>query len=301
MTDVTEVLRKVRQIEIRTSRAVSETLAGQYHSVFRGRGIDFDRVREYVPGDEIRTIDWNVTARAGRPFVKQFTEERELHVLLLVDMSASGEFGSTVQTKRELAAEVASVLAFSAIRNGDRVGALLFTDRIEGYVPPGKGRNHVLRVVREILACDPVGHGTDIASALEHAATVTRRRAVAFVVSDFQTVGDRDREHARIEHALRVARMRHDVIALRVRDRREEQLPDVGVITLEDAETGELVEIDTSRKKVREAFDSGARRERDAITALLRRAGVDSIELETGGAYVPSLLSFFRARERRMR
>ena len=301
MAELSEVLKKVRDIEIRTHRLVNESFAGHYHSVFRGRGIDFDQVREYVPGDEVRSIDWNVTARAGRPYVKEFTEERELNILLLVDVSASGEFGSTEQSKRELAAEVASVLAFSAIKNSDKVGAVLFTDRIEKYVPPKKGRSHVLRVMREILACEPEGHGTDIAAALDFANGVTRRRAVAFLVSDFQTTGDPTEERERLAHAMKLTSMRHDLVAIHVRDRHEEDLPNVGLITLEDAETGELVEIDTSRRKVREAFREHARERRAQLAELFRSARVDAVEVEAGAEFVPPLVGFFRTRERRMR
>ncbi|MDQ3034550.1 MAG: DUF58 domain-containing protein [Myxococcota bacterium] len=298
---VAQVLRKVREIEIRTHRLVDETFAGQYRSVFRGRGIDFETVREYVPGDEVRSIDWNVTARAGRPFVKEFTEERELQLVLLVDVSASGEFGSTAQTKRELAAEVASVLAFSAIRNGDKVGAILFSDRVEKFVPPKKGRGHVLQVISEILTCEPEGEGTDIAAALDFAGSVSRRRSVTFLISDFQTNGERAPAIERLRHAMTRTSLRHDLIALRVRDRREEELPDVGTIVLEDAETGELVELDTSRRRVRDAFGAQAVRRRAELEELFRRARVESLEIETGGSYVPALVGFFRSRQRRPR
>src|SRR5476651_2808108 len=200
-----EILKKVRQVELRTRRLVTDALAGAYHSVFKGRGMDFDEVREYSPGDEVRTIDWNVTARSGRPFVKKFTEERELTILLLVDVSASGNFGSTSQSKREMAAELASVLAFSAIRNSDKVGLILFSDQIEQYIPPKKGRRHVLRVVREILYFEPKNRGTDIVQALDFANRVTRRRAVTFLISDFQTSGDQKQALASLQRAIRLA------------------------------------------------------------------------------------------------
>ena len=249
-----EILKKVRQVEIRTRRLVNDSMAGQYHSVFKGRGMDFDEVREYVPGDEVRMIDWNVTARAGHPFIKKFTEERELTILLLVDVSASGNFGSTKQSKREMAAELASVLAFSAIRNSDKVGLILFSDRIEQYIPPKKGRRHVLRVVREILYFQPQGRGTDMVGALDFANRVTRRRAVSFLISDFQTTGDQAQGLADLRRAIRLANKRHDLVALHIEDRREHELPDVGILAIEDAETGEVLEIDTANPQVRTRF-----------------------------------------------
>ena len=222
-----EILKKVRQVEIRTNRLVNDSLAGEYHSVFKGRGMDFDEVREYVPGDEVRAIDWNVTARAGRPFIKKFTEERELTILLAVDVSASGNFGSGPQSKRQMAAELASVLAFSAIRNSDKVGLVLFTDQIEQYIPPRKGRQHVLRVIREILFFEPHSRGTDIVRALDFANQVTSRRAIMFLVSDFE-LPNQDQALADLRRAVRLASRRHDLVALHVHDLREAELPDVG-------------------------------------------------------------------------
>ena len=230
-----EVFKKVRQIEIRTNREVTDVLGGQYHSVFKGRGMEFEEVREYLPGDEVRSIDWNVTARFGHPFVKKFKEERELTVMLVVDVSASGQFGSVRQTKNELAAELAALLAFSAIRNNDKVGLIMFTDRIEKFVAPKKGRYHVLRVVREVLAFKPQGRGTDLPMALDYLNHIQRRRAVTFVISDFQ-VGD---ERAVLKK-LRVASKRHDVIALNLRDPREEVLPAVGLVGLMEVTTSLL-------------------------------------------------------------
>src|SRR2546426_12701490 len=226
-----EILKKVRQIEIRTNREVTDVLGGQYHSVFKGRGMEFEEVREYLPGDEIRSIDWNVTARFDHPFIKKFKEERELTVMLVVDVSASGQFGSVRQRKNELAAELAAVLAFSAIRNNDKVGVILFTDRVEKYIAQKKGRRHVLRVIREILAFEPEGKGTNLRLALDYLNRVQRRRAVCFLISDFQ-----DEEFRK---SLRVAGKRHDVVALSLRDPREEELPAVGLVELRDAETGE--------------------------------------------------------------
>jgi uncharacterized protein (DUF58 family) len=267
--------------------------------VFRGRGIDFDCVREYVPGDEVRTIDWNVTARAGRPFVKQFREERELVVWILVDVSASGDFGSGATTKRELAAELACVLALSAVRNNDKVGLLMFSDRIEARVPPAKGRTHVMRVVREILACQPVGRGTDLAAALDLVGRDALRRAVVFVISDFELPDDAGATLAKLERAARPLGARHDVVALEVRDPRERALPNLGLVTLEDAETGDVVTLDTGRRRVRERFAAlAAQRDADTRRAL-RRVRVETLPLDTARPYLPELLGFFESRERR--
>jgi uncharacterized protein (DUF58 family) len=296
-----EILKKVRQIEIRTRRLVDSSMGGEYHSVFKGRGMDFDEVREYVPGDEVRTIDWNVTARSGRPFVKKFTEERELTILLLVDVSASGNFGSTSQSKREMAAELASVLAFSAIRNSDKVGLILFSDQIEQYIPSKKGRRHVLRVVREILYFQPRHRGTDIVQALDFANRVTRRRAVTFLISDFQTSGDQAQALASLQRAVRLTQTRHDLVAMHIQDRREQELPDVGLLAIEDAETGEMLELPTSNPKVRARFAELSRRNVGALRRVLNAEAVDSLELETGESYVPPLMQFFKTRERRRR
>src|SRR5271168_2228281 len=276
------IMSYMRQLEIRTNRLVNDSLAGEYRSVFRGRGMDFDEVREYVPGDEVRTIDWNVTARSGRPFVKKFTEERELTILLMVDVSASGNFGSTSQSKRELAAELASVLAFSAIHNSDKVGLILFSDQIEQYIPPKKGRRHVLRVVREILYFQPQHRGTDIVQALDFANRVTRRRAVTFLISDFQTSDDRARALASLQRAIRLTQTRHDLVAMHIQDRREEELPDVGILAIEDAETGEMLELATSDPKVRARFAELSRQQIGTLRRMLNSEGVDSLELETG-------------------
>jgi uncharacterized protein (DUF58 family) len=296
-----EILKKVRQIEIRTRRLVDSSMGGEYHSVFKGRGMDFDEVREYVPGDEVRTIDWNVTARSGRPFVKKFTEERELTLLLLVDVSASGNFGSTSQSKREMAAELASVLAFSAIRNSDKVGLILFTDQIEQYIPPKKGRRHVLRVVREILYFQPQHRGTNMVQALDFANRVTRRRAVTFLISDFQSSGDQAAALASLQRAIRLTQTRHDLVAMHIQDRREHELPDVGLLAIEDAETGEMLELSTSNPKVRARFAELSRRNVEALRRVLNAEAVDSLELETGESYVPPLMQFFKTRERRRR
>jgi uncharacterized protein (DUF58 family) len=291
-----EILKKVRQIELRTRRLVTDALAGEYHSVFKGRGMDFDEVREYSPGDEVRLIDWNVTARTGVPFIKKLREERELTLLLAVDVSASGKFGSRTQSKRELAAEVASVLAFSAIRNRDKVGLLLFTDEVEHYVPPKKGRVHVLRVIRDILFTTPRRRGTDVAAALDFCNDVLRRRAVIFVVSDFIEPPD---AFDRLKRLLRTTNKRHDLVLLHLRDRHEEELPPLGLLTLEDPETGEVMEIDTGSRGVRETFAQLARERMDQFRRAARQAGVDTLELRTGEPYDRALYSFFKNRTSR--
>jgi uncharacterized protein (DUF58 family) len=287
-----EILKKIRALEIKTKGLVQTIFAGDYHSVFKGRGMNFEDVREYQPGDEIRAIDWNVTARLGTAFVKKFTEERELTVVLVVDVSASGNFGSVFQSKRELAAEVACLLAFSAIRNNDKVGLLLFSDQVELFIPPKKGRSHTLRIIREILFFQPRGRGTSPSLALDYLNKVVTRRAVVFFVSDFQT-GDFSRE-------LAVSGRRHDFIAVHIQDQREEQLPNVGIITLEDAETGEQIEINTADRNTRARFNAMAEMARADLNHLLRRNHIDKISLRTGENYLPALRSFFKQRERRL-
>jgi uncharacterized protein (DUF58 family) len=291
-----EILKKVRQIELRTRRLVTDAMAGEYHSVFKGRGMDFDEVREYSPGDEVRLIDWNVTARTGVPFIKKLREERELTLLLAVDVSASGKFGSNAQSKRELAAEVASVLAFSAIRNRDKVGLVLFTDEVEHYVPPKKGRQHVLRVIRDILFTTPRRRGTDVAAALDFCNDVLNRRAVIFVISDFIEAPD---AFERMRRLLRTTNRRHDLVLLHLRDRHEEQLPALGLLTLEDPETGDVVEIDTGSRGVRETFATLARERMDNFRRAARQANVDTLELRTGEPYSHALYSFFKNRTSR--
>ena len=287
-----EILKKIRALEIKTKGLVQTVFAGDYHSVFKGSGMNFDEVREYQPGDEIRAIDWNVTARLGTAFVKKFTEERELTVLLVVDVSASGNFGSVSQSKRELAAEVACLIAFSAIRNNDKVGLLLFTDSVELYIPAKKGRSHTLRLIREILFFEPQGRGTDPALALNYLNRVITRRAVVFFISDFQT-GDFSRE-------LTISGRRHDFIAVHVQDEREKVLPNVGIITLEDAETGEQIEINTADRSTRAHFSQLAEAQATDLTRTLRRNNIDTITLQTGRDYLPGLRSFFKQRERRL-
>lgn len=290
-----EVLKKVRQIEIRTNREVTDVLGGQYHSVFKGHGMEFEEVREYMPGDEVRSIDWNVTARFGHPYIKKFKEERELTVMLIVDVSASGQFGSVRQTKNELAAELAAVLAFSAIRNNDKVGLIMFTDQIEKYLSPKKGRGHVLRVIREILAFKPKGRGTNLKAALDYLNHVQSRRAVTFVLSDFQV-----QDEEAVRKKLRVASKRHDVVALSLRDPREEELPAVGLVELRDAETGERALVDTFDRNVREQFAARSRLRLEALRHLLRSASVDHVEIRCETDYMLPLIKFFKMRERRI-
>ena len=286
-----ETLRKIRRIEIRTRRSVNDVFAGRYHSVFKGQGMEFQEVREYVAGDDVRSIDWNVTARTGHPHVKKFVEERELTVMLLVDVSASNRFGSTVQLKRDLAAEVAAVLAFSAIANHDRVGLILFSDRVERHVPPAKGPTHVLRVVSEILSAKPASPRTDLAPALEYLNHVVRRRSVAFLISDFQAPP--------CERLLRVTARRHDLVGMVVGDKLESDLPSAGFVDFEDPETGERTWVDTSPAPTRRALLAAQARRRETLLRHLRTARADAVELRAGEPYARELVRFFRQRERR--
>ena len=287
-----EILRKVRRIEIRTSRLVNESLAGEYHSVFKGRGMEFSEVREYQFGDDIRNIDWNVTSRMGHPYVKKHVEERELTVMLLVDFSGSGEFGTRRQFKREIAAEICALLAFSAIKNNDRVGLVAFTDRIETFLRPRKGKDHVLRVIREVLYFRPEGRATDLAQALQFLYRTVTKRAVVFVVSDFLAEG--------YEQPLRVAARKHDVIAVTITDPREEDLPPIGLVDLEDAETGERVLVNASDRRTRERFRAWAAARRTARESLFRANAIDALELFTDRPYDAPLIRFFHRRARRM-
>jgi uncharacterized protein (DUF58 family) len=286
-----EMLRQVRRIEIRSRRAVQEILGGEYHSVFKGRGMEFDEVREYAPGDEIRDIDWNVTARTGRPFVKRYAEERERTVFFVVDVSGSSVFGAADRMKGEVAAEICSVLAFSAVQNNDRVGLLTFSDRVENLVPPRKGRKHVLRVVRELLFAQPQGRGTDLALAVDTLNKVLKRRAILFVVSDFFA---RD-----VRKVLMVANRKHDLIAVRLTDPREETLPPAGIVELTDAETGESFLIDAGSRRARERFAEAAELRRLDTEKLFRSLGVDFIAARTDAPYLDSLVRLFRRRARR--
>jgi uncharacterized protein (DUF58 family) len=288
-----EILRKVRKIEIVTHRLVNESLAGEYHSVFKGRGMEFAEVREYQPGDDVRTIDWNVTSRMGHPFVKKYVEERELTVMLVVDASGSAEFGSAQRMKGEIAAEVAALLAFSAIQNHDRVGLLIFTDGVEKFVPPRRGRRHVLRVIREILYFRPRNRGTRLAAALDYLNHVLHKRSVVFVLSDLM---DRD-----FERALLLTHRKHDLIVLPMLDPRETDLPPVGLVELEDAESGLSLLLDTRSASVRNEYVRRGRQRREWLESLLRRAGIDSVFLRTDQPYDRPLVDFFRARARKRR
>jgi len=284
-------MRQVRRLEIATSRAVDEAFAGEYQSAFRGRGMEFDEVREYAPGDDVRTIDWNVTARTGRPFVKRYVEERELTVILAVDLSASGRFGSVEKSKHRTAAELCGVLAFAAARKNDRAGLLAFTDHIETFVPARKGRTHVLRILREVLNIQPRGAATNIPGALDHLAHVLKKRAVIFLISDFLDEG--------YTTNLRLLARRHDVIALRITDPRERELPSAGLIDLLDPETNRVVIVDAGSRRVRAAWRRAAERRDERFRTEMARLGVDHATVETGRSYLPALLALFRKREKR--
>ncbi|PYU95917.1 MAG: DUF58 domain-containing protein [Acidobacteria bacterium] len=287
-----DIIRKIRRIQITTNRLVNESLAGEYHSVFKGRGMEFEDVREYQHGDDIRTIDWNVTSRAGRPFVKRYVEERELTVMLLVDASASGSFGSAGKTKGEVSAEISALLAFSAIKNNDRVGALLFTDHVEKFIPPRRGATHVLRVVREVLFHRPQGRGTRIESALEHLNLVIRKRAVVFLISDLLDQG--------YEQALKVANRKHDVVIIQIVDPREQELPPLGILEIRDAETGEIVYVDSSLPEVREIYRQNWEQNRQKQRKLFQSHRIDNVTIDTAQPYDVPLVRFFAERARRL-
>ena len=288
-----EVLRQVRFIELRTKRLVNSLFTGEYRSVFKGQGMEFAEVREYQPGDEVRSIDWNVTARMRRPFVKRYVEERELTVMIAVDLSGSGRFGTTRQLKTELATELAAVLAMSAVRNNDRVGAVLFTDRVEHVIRPRKGRRHALRLLRDLLAFEPEGTGTSVAGAADYLGKLLSHHAIVFVVSDFL---DPD-----LERPLKHLAQRHDVVAVSVEDPSERELPDVGLARFIDPESGATLEVDTSDPVVRAEYAERAEREREARRRLLRRLAIDEVPVRTDEGYIEPLLKFFRARETRGR
>jgi uncharacterized protein (DUF58 family) len=288
-----EVVRQIRRLQLRARRAVEDLLGGEYHSIFKGMGIAFEEVREYQPGDDIRTIDWNVTARMGHPFIKRFVEERELTVLLAVDCSASNLFGTQLQQKREVAAELAAILAFSAIRNNDKVGLIQFTDRVERFVPPRKGTRHVLRLIRDVLFFQPARRQTSIKEGLDYLNRVLHRRAIVFLLSDFLDQG--------YERAFKQTGRRHDLVAIRIGDPREEEMPAVGLLDLEDAETGARLVLDTSSRKVRTAYAEAARRRRETVRRLSRSSRIDLIEVSTDGGHLDALIRFFHLRERRLR
>jgi uncharacterized protein (DUF58 family) len=288
-----DVLRQVRLIELRTRGLVNALFAGEYRSVFKGQGMEFSEVREYQAGDEVRNIDWNVTARMRRPYVKRYIEERELTVILVVDMSGSERFGTRRRFKSEVAAELTAVIAMSAIRNNDRVGTLFFTDRVEHVVPPRKGRRHALRVLRDLLVFRPEGNGTDLAGALDYLSKMLAHTAIIFVVSDFLGTD--------VEHPLKLLAQRHDVVAVTVEDPAELVLPDVGLARLVDPETGAMIDVDTSNRAVRAAYQERVDDERDRRRHLLRRLSIDEVAVRTEAPIIEPLLRFFRTRETRAR
>jgi uncharacterized protein (DUF58 family) len=288
-----EILRQIRRLQLKARRAVEDILGGEYHSVFKGKGIAFDEVRAYQPGDDIRTIDWNVTARMGQPFVKRFIEERELTVLLIIDGSASHNFGTAFQQKREVAAELAAILALSAISNNDKVGLIVVTDRVECFVPPRKGTRHVLRLIREILYFQPHERGTSLRAGLDFLNRIQHRRAIVFLLSDFLDQG--------FEQPLKRTGRYHDLVAIRIIDPREEELPSVGFLRLEDAETGRRAVVDTASPRVRAAFAERARQRRVALAQVTRSARIDLVEVSTAGGHLEELVRFFQLRQRRRR
>lgn len=287
-----DIIKKIRRIEITTSKLATDFLSGQYESVFKGRGIEFDEVREYQPGDEIRAIDWNVTARMGHAFIKKYVEERQLTVMILLDASGSSYFGTAKRFKSELAAEVSAVLAFAAIKNNDRVGLIIFTDRIEKFIPPRKGPQHVLRVIREALYFNPKGRGTDIAGALRYLDGVTTRRAITFLISDFFAKD--------FKKPLTIANKKHDLVGITITDPREIDLPDTGLVELTDAESGDAFLIDTSSRKAREKYSQEARRMMETRSHLFGSINMDHIDIRTDKPYIEELVKFFRMRKRRM-
>ena len=291
--DVATILKNVRRIQIVANRTVNDLFAGQYKSVFRGRGMEFDEVREYQPGDDIRSIDWNVTARTGTPFIKRFCEERELTILFAVDASASGAFGSGQRSKLDMVIEVAAVLMFSALKNNDKVGLVTFCDTVLGYYPPRKGKGNALHLLRELIGIEPVARPTSLAAALEFLSRVQKRRAVVFLISDFLAPQTRE--------ALALCNSRHDVIAVTVSDPREQALPDVGFLSLRDAETGQIVELDTRHPKVRSLFASRTADRAEQLSSELRKVGVDQLAIRTDEDYLKSFHRFFHMRERRFR
>ncbi len=302
---ITEMLKKVRQIEIRTNKQVSEALAGAYHSVFKGRGMDFEEAREYQAGDEIRSIDWNVTARTGKAHVKKYREERELTMMIVVDLSASGSFGSGDSSKREIAAEIAGTLAFSAARNNDKVGLALFTDEVEEIIPPRKGRKHILRMIRDVLAYQPIKRRTNIAAALDDVNRMLKRKAIVVLISDFLQGPDgtiptpEDRTKSELFKALDITNRRHDLVCFEIIDPRETSLPNLGVITLEDSETGEVVSINTSSISVRQEYEDVNAKRLANFKRALNRSKIDLLEVRTDKPYITALKRFFERRAKR--
>ena len=300
-TDVKELMAKVGKIRILTNRLIDDQLAGDYHSTFKGQGVEFDEVRPYIAGDDVRSIDWNVTARTGVPYIKRFAEERELTILFAVDVSGSQSYGSVRRSKMELAAEVTALLALTAIRNQDKIGLILFSDRIVKYIPPRKGRDSVMRLVREVLAAeDDAAGGTDIEGALKFLNGVQKRRAVVFLVSDFLGAGTMDGD-SRLGKLLRATARHHDMVCVPVADPAESELPDVGLVELEDPETGALELVDTSSRAVRRAFAAKAAEEREGLARFFRRTGVDTLPIDTSRPYIDGVRALFRRRARKRR
>lgn len=288
-----ELIKKIRHIQISTSRTVNDVMGGAYESVFKGQGIEFDEIRPYSPGDEVKSIDWNVTARMGEPFIKKFIEEREMTVMLLIDLSASGHFASGEKSKKEIAAEIAAILAFSAIKNNDKVGLIVFTDKIEHFVPPKKGKRHVLRLIREVLYFQAENKKTDITCALQYLNKVTTRKSVTFLISDFLTEG--------FEKSLKIVNKRHDLIAVKIKDSREKFLPDIGIIEIHDAETDETLLINTGSKTSRKSFTDIMNQKEDSLQKFFRSIKVDEIEIDTAKSYTEPLIKFFKNRKKRSR
>lgn len=289
--ETTELLKKVRKIEIKTRGLSNQIFSGEYHSAFKGRGMAFSEVREYMPGDDIRNIDWNVTARFNHPFVKIFEEERELTVMLLVDISASGDYGTRRQFKRELITELCAVLSFSAIQNNDKIGVIFFSDKIEKFIPPKKGKSHILRIIRELIDFKPSSPGTDIGGALRYFTNMIKKRSISFLISDFQSAGYDD--------ALKIAARKHDLVAIRIYDHRESELPDIGLVRMQDAETGSLLWVDSSRKTTRDQYRSNWLKTQKMTEELFARSGVDQVKIATDQNYVQPLINLFKKREKR--
>lgn len=295
--ETSELLKKVRKIEIKTRGLSNQIFSGEYHSAFKGKGMTFSEVREYQFGDDIRAIDWNVTARFSAPYVKVFEEERELTVMLLVDVSASKDFGSITQFKKELATELSAVLAFSAIQNNDKIGVIFFSDQIEKFIPPKKGKGHILRIIRELLNLEPESKKTDISNALKYFTNVIKKKSIAFIISDFLDPNFTP-DHASGEEALKIANKKHDVVALRLYDEREMKLPSVGLVKMKDAETGKYRMIDTSDRKVRNYYDHWNRLNDDNLNKIFKRCGVDATRIRTDQPYVKPLMNLFKRRGR---
>ena len=286
-----ELMQKIRAIQIKTSHMVTELMAGEYVSAFKGRGMEFNAVREYVPGDDVRLIDWNVTARMDQPFIKEYIEERELNVMLMVDVSSSGEFGSTGKFKNEISAEVASILAFAAIRNNDKIGLIVFSNKIEHYIPPKKGKAHVWNIIRTILNYQPEGRLTDLNIPLEYLLKIQKRKCIAFLISDFQATN--------YETNVKLARQKHDLVAISISDPRERNLPKIGLINLRDSESGETLLIDTDDREMTKLLTSYEREKRGKFKKLFRSIGVDTIEIDTDGSLVEPIIRYFKIREKR--